>query len=79
MACAGFAEVYKPTKVDPLPVASLQIQRRHNYRDFHEQPQHFRPVRRLYTRAWVSAERPMGQPEIVAIWLFGSNAWGCIA
>ena len=37
----------------------IRLQRRHGYRDFHEQPQHFRLVRWLYTRAWVSAERPM--------------------
>jgi TnpA family transposase len=38
---------------------STEIQRRHGYQDFHEQPQHFRLVRWLYTRAWVSAERPV--------------------
>ena len=38
---------------------ATEIQRRHAYRDFHEQPQHFRLVRWLYTRAWVNAERPM--------------------
>ncbi len=38
---------------------ATEIQRRHAYRNFHEQPQHFRLVRWLYTRAWVSAERPM--------------------
>jgi Domain of unknown function (DUF4158) len=38
---------------------ATEIRRRHAYRNFHEQPQHFRLVRWLYTRAWVRAERPM--------------------
>ena len=38
---------------------AAEIQRRHNYRDSHEQPQHFHLVCWLYTRAWVSAERSM--------------------
>jgi hypothetical protein len=38
---------------------ATEIQRRHGYRDFHQQPVHFRLVRWLYTRAWVSAERPI--------------------
>ena len=38
---------------------ATEIQRRHGYRDFHQQPEHFRLVRWLYTRAWVSAEPPI--------------------
>jgi TnpA family transposase len=36
-----------------------EIQRCHNYHDFTDQPEHLRLVRWLYTRAWLSAERPI--------------------
>jgi hypothetical protein len=46
-------------RVETHHAHATQIQRRHGYRDFHQQPVHFRLVRWLYTRAWVSAERPI--------------------
>ena len=38
---------------------SVEIQRFYGYRDFNDQPEQFRLVRWLYTRAWLSTERPI--------------------
>src|SRR5712691_11312374 len=37
---------------------TADIRRRYGYRDFGEQPEHFRLVRWLHARAWLSSERP---------------------
>jgi TnpA family transposase len=38
-------------------VHAQEIRRRHGYRDFEDQPEHWRLLRWLYTRAWLSGER----------------------
>jgi len=37
---------------------AAKIKQLYGYRDFHNQPHHFQLVRWLYTRAWLSSERP---------------------
>jgi hypothetical protein len=41
------------------PAHASEIRKRHGYRDFAAEPEHWRLVRWLYTRAWLSAERPI--------------------
>jgi Domain of unknown function (DUF4158) len=38
---------------------AIEIRQRHGYQDFHSRPEHWRLTRWLYTRAWLSAERPL--------------------
>lgn len=43
---------------------TAEIQREYGYRDFHDPREVFRLVRWLYTRAWLSAERPSVQFDL---------------
>ncbi len=48
---------------------AMEIRRRYGYRDFTDQPAHFRLVRWLYTRTWLSIERPSVLFEYAIAWL----------
>jgi len=37
---------------------TAEIKRHYGYRDFTHEPEHFRFIRWLYTRSWLSSERP---------------------
>lgn len=46
-----------------------EIQRLYGYRDFGDQPEYFHFVRWLYTRAWISSERPSVLFDLGTAWL----------
>ncbi len=61
---AAQLDVPPTTDLEPYRVGdarwdhAAEIRQRFGYRDFNEQPEHFRLVQWMYTRAWLSAERP---------------------
>jgi Domain of unknown function (DUF4158) len=48
---------------------AADIRKHYDYRDFGEQPEHFQRVRWLYTRAWLSTERPSVLFDLATAWL----------
>jgi hypothetical protein len=56
---------------------TAEIKREYGYREFHDPPEVFRLVRWLYTRAWLSAERP-SSPRQDILYLGGELIRPCL-
>ena len=55
---------------DPTPREhAAEIRGRFGYRDFNDQPGHLRLVRWLYTRAWLTSQRPSILFDLATAWL----------